>query len=302
MRFFTGFITSRRWAFEEMFRGLKRNAGANAFAVLLSALALTIPLWIALVFYGLSEPLRSLPTSVELTVFTKEGADAVKVANAVRAAPLVTSAQVIGKDEALKALNAQLGLPSQTAGGNPLPDIIVAVLDDRASADEIAAAAKRISALPGVDFAPYEASWHEKLRAVTQASWVGLACLGTVVALLVILVLESAVRMTTASARDEMCTLYLIGAAPGFAARPYAWRGMVLMGTAAAAALGLSAAGIKLLQPYLDRAAALYGGSVTLTLPTLELCLGFVAAAAVLGGLTSSLAALRAWRTIAKAQ
>ena len=127
----------------------------------------------------------------------------------------------------------------------------------------------------------------------------GLACLGTVVALLVILVLESAVRMTTASARDEMCTLYLIGAAPGFAARPYAWRGMVLMGTAAAAALGLSAAGIKLLQPYLDRAAALYGGSVTLTLPTLELCLGFVA---VLGGLTSSLAALRAWRTIAKAQ
>ena len=96
--------------------------------------------------------------------------------------------------------------------------------------------------------------------------------------------------MTTASARDEMCTLYLIGAAPGFAARPYAWRGMVLMGTAAAAALGLSAAGIKLLQPYLDRAAAL------------ELCLGFVAAAAVLGGLTSSLAALRAWRTIAKAQ
>ena len=68
---------------------------------------------------------------------------------------------------------------------------------------------------------------------------------------------------------------------------------MVLMGTAAAAALGLSAAGIKLLQPYLDRAAALYGGSVTLTLPTLELCLGFVAAAAVLGGLTSSLAALR---------
>ena len=243
MSFFTGFITSRRWAFEEMFRGLKRNAGANAFAVLLSALALTIPLWIALVFYGLSEPLRSLPTSVELTVFTKEGADAVKVANAVRAAPLVTSAQVIGKDEALKALNAQLGLPSQTAGGNPLPDIIVAV---------------------------------------TQASWVGLACLGTVVALLVILVLESAVRMTTASARDEMCTLYLIGAAPGFAARPYAWRGMVLMGTAAAAALGLSAAGIKLLQ--------------------LELCLGFVAAAAVLGGLTSSLAALRAWRTIAKAQ
>ena len=77
MSFFTGFITSRRWAFEEMFRGLKRNAGANAFAVLLSALALTIPLWIALVFYGLSEPLRSLPTSVELTVFTKEGADAV---------------------------------------------------------------------------------------------------------------------------------------------------------------------------------------------------------------------------------
>ena len=300
MSFMTSFVTSRRWAFEELCRGLKRDAGANAFAVLLSALALAIPLWIALVFYGLSEPLRSLPTSVELTVFTKDGADAAKVAEAVRASAFVTSADVIGKDQALKDLNAQLGLPAQTGGSNPLPDIVIAVLDERAAADEIAEAAKTISKLPGVDFVPYEASWHEKLRAVTKASWVGFSCLGAITALLVILVLESAVRMTTASAGDAMRTLHLVGAAPAFAARPYAWRGMVLMGSAAAAALGLSAAGIRVLQPYLDQAAALYGGKIVLALPSIELSLGFIAAAALLGGLTSSLAALRAWRRIAK--
>ena len=294
------FLTSRRWAFEETLRGLRRDAGSSAFSVILAALALTIPLLIAVVFYGLSEPLRSLPTSVELTVFTKDGADAKKVADAVLKVRPVVDARIIDKDAALAGLNAQLGLPAQSGGGNPLPDIVVAVLDDRASADEIAAAAKRITALPGVDFAPYEASWHEKLRAVSDAAWAGLACLGAVVAALVVLVLETAVRMTTASARLEMRTLHLVGAAPAFAVRPYAWRGMILMGSAAAAALGLAQAGIVILRPYLDRAAALYGGSVTIALPEPKWCAAFVAAAAVAGGVTASLAALRAWHDIAR--
>lgn len=291
------FITPRRWALEEMFRGMARDAGATVFSVLLAALALTIPLFIAIVFYGLSEPLRGIPTSVELTVFTRDGASAEKVAEAVRGVPRVVSATIIGKDEALKALNSQLGLPEQTGGGNPLPDIVVAVLDERAGADEIAAAAKRISGIRGVDFVPYEASWHEKLRAATSAAWAGLACLGAAVAALVILVLETAMRMTTASAKTEMRTLYLVGATPAFAVRPYAWRGMMLMTAAAGMAIGLSALGIRILQPYLDRAADLYGGSILLSLPDPVLCAELVAGCALIGGLTASLSALRAWRS-----
>ena len=58
------FISSRQWAMRETVRGIVRNAGLFSFATLLSALALSIPLFIACVVYGLSEPIRTLPTAV----------------------------------------------------------------------------------------------------------------------------------------------------------------------------------------------------------------------------------------------
>lgn len=292
------FITSRRWALEETFRGLRRDGPRSILALFLAALALSIPLFIAVVFYGLSEPLRSLPTSVELTVFTKEKADVQALADEVGRMPWVSGTEIIGRDAALRDLNAKLGLPASTAAGNPLPDILVVTLAPEASAEDIAAAAKRIEALPQVDFVPYEASWHEKLRAVSRAVWTGLALLGAVTALLVVLVLDTAIRMTTLAARSEMSTLYILGAAPVFAVRPYAWRGFILMACAAALSLALVRGGILMLQPALTAAAALYEGTLVLALPPALWCAGFVAAAAFCGSLVAAFAALSAWRSI----
>lgn len=292
------FITSRRWALEETFRVLHRDGARSLFALLLAALALSIPLFIAVVLYGLSEPLMSLPTSVELTVFTKEKADVRALADEVGRMPWVSSTEVIGRDAALKDLNARLGLPASTTAGNPLPDILVVTLSSDASAADIAAAAKRIEALPQVDFVPYEASWHEKLRAVSRAVWTGLGLLGAVTALLVVLVLDTAVRMTTLAARPEMRTLYILGAAPSFAVRPYAWRGFILMAAAAALSLTLVRGGILVLQPALTAAAALYEGALVLALPPAPWCAGFVAAAAFCGSVVAAFAALSAWRSI----
>ena len=58
------FLSSRRWALSETFRGLFENKGLFALGTLLSALALSVPLFISTIFYELAEPLRQLPTSV----------------------------------------------------------------------------------------------------------------------------------------------------------------------------------------------------------------------------------------------
>ena len=162
------FMTPRRWAFSEMLRGLKRDGSRSLLSLLLAALALSIPLFIALVFYGLSEPLRSLPMSVELTVFAKDKAPMDKLESDVKAMPWVASTQIIPRDEALKGLNEKLGLPQRT-GSNPLPDILIVTLSSDATSAEIEDVAKRIEALSSVDFVPYEASWHEKLQSVSRA-------------------------------------------------------------------------------------------------------------------------------------
>lgn len=291
------FMTPRRWALEEMLRGLRRDGSRSFFSLLLAALALSIPLFIALVFYGLSEPIRSLPMAVELTVFAKDKVPMEKLEHDVKDMPWVASTQIIPRDEALKSLNEKLGLP-QRSGSNPLPDILIVTLSSEATSAEIAEVAKRIEGLPTVDFVPYEASWHEKLQSISRAVWTGLGCLGAVTALLVVLVLETAIRLTTLAAGSEMRTLYLLGATPAFAIRPYAWRGFILMGAAAGLALLLAQTGVMVLRPALSEAAALYGGELRISLPPPLWCWSFAAASAFIGSLVAALAALSAWRGI----
>ena len=45
----------------------------------LASLALSVPLFISTIFYELAEPLRQLPTAVEITIFTDKNADTAKV-------------------------------------------------------------------------------------------------------------------------------------------------------------------------------------------------------------------------------
>ena len=95
-----------------------------------------------------------------------------------------------------------------------------------------------------------------------------------------------------------MRTLYLLGATPIFAVRPYAWRGFVLMGAAAGLALLLAQAGLIVLSPALNDAAALYGSELRISLPPAVWCWGFAGISAFIGSLVAALAVISAWRDI----
>lgn len=290
------FLTCRRWALEEMFRSLFQNFSRSLLSLLLCALALSIPIFIAIILQGIAAPLKGLPASVELTVFMKKNGTVATLESEIRSMPWVSGVRHVDRADALREMEAQLGLPVGKDAVNPLPDILIVTLASNAGSADVAGTARTIEAMPSVDFVPYEASWHEKLRAISRAVWTGLACLGAVTTLLVLLVLETAMRMTTFNARAEMSTLYLLGSSPAFAIRPHAWRGFVLMGLAALTALGITRLGLALLQPAVSAAAALYEGSLEFALPPPAVCAGIVIGAAFSGSLIAALAALSSWR------
>lgn len=292
------FLSSRQWALQEMLRGLSRDAGIFGFAMLLSALALSIPLFIATVFYGLSEPLRTLPTDVEITIFTSGSVKTDQVAKAVEPIKGVAQTQIIPKDQAYASLNDALGMRPKKGAANPLPDIVVARLTPQATSADAEAAAKAIEKIDGVDLVAYETSWHDKLRAVTDAAAVGLFCLGFVVLALVLLVLAASIRMTSLSAQNEMRALHLFGASPAFAIRPYAWRGIVLMAAASLAAIGITELGILMFGRAVAEAAALYEASIRLALPPALWLAIFTAGCAAAGGFVAAAAAGDAWHRI----
>lgn len=290
------FASSRQWALQETFRGFRQNIGLFSLATLLSALALSIPLFISTIFYELAEPVRQLPTAVEITVFTEKTAKSDDLTADIEALQHITSVQLIPKDEALKSLNQHLGIQDKTLMHNPLPDILIVTLEMTTPPAGVDAVAATIEKLPGVNMIAYETDWRQKLDALSHAFRLGLLCLGVVVLALVMLVVAASIRMTTLTIQPQMKALHLFGASPSFAMRPVAWRGFILMTFASLIAVGLTQIGIQMLQHPIATLARLYELPLRLELPALSWCLGFVTLCSLIGYIVAALSAQDAWK------
>ena len=292
------YLSNCRWAARETVRGLRNEPGPFLFSTVLTSLALAVPLFIALVFYGLSEPLRNLPLAVEMPIFTDGSVPVEKVAEDVGNIPGVAETLIIPKDVAFAELNETLGVASKKNAKTPLPDILIATLETHISGERIAETVAAVEALKGVDVVSVETSWHERLGVITRAANTGLAILGVAILALIILVIMGALRRTNRSATEEMRALHLFGASPVFAVRPTAWRGVLMMTAASILALGLTKVGLWAFGNALAEAAALYQTTIVLTLPAWRDCAVFVVFCAVTGGIVASFAALDLWRRV----
>lgn len=292
------YITSYRYAFKETFRGFGHRKGSYLFTVLLSALAITIPLFISIVFYGLSEPFRQLPTAIEMTVFTAPNSSVKRIEQEIQKIKWVVKTEIVTKEEAFQNLNESLGIRQVKTLKNPLPDLIIVTINDRAQQKVVEQIAQQIEDIKGVDFVPYEAGWHEKFLAIQKTAIVGLSCLGLVVIGLALLVLMHTMRLTSASAKEELKTLYLFGASPFFAIRPFAWRGALMMMSASLLALLLTQIGVLIFGHSVNQAASLYHTSVNIMLPTWQWCLGLIVIFSILGAAVASGTAVSMWRKL----
>lgn len=291
-----GAASSRAWALKETFRGFRQNFSLFSLATFLSALALSIPLFISTIFYELAEPIRQIPTSVEITVFTKSGTDMEKLSKAVAEIETIERVSLVPKDEAIRSLNEHLGLKDKAVKHNPLPDILIATVSSSTSPAGVDAAAGRIEKIEGVDMLAYETDWREKLDALSNAARLGLLCLGIVVLTLVMLVVAASIRLTTLSVQPQMKALYLFGASPSFAMRPIAWRGFILMMSASLGAIAITYSGLAVLGHPIATVARLYEVELALALPPVDWCAGFVIICSLIGYIIALLSAQDAWR------
>ena len=167
------YASSRAWALKETFRGFRQNFSLFSLATFLSALALSIPLFISTIFYELAEPIRQIPTSVEITVFTKSGTDMEKLSKAVAEIETIERVSLVPKDEAIRSLNEHLGLKDKAVKHNPLPDILIATVSSSTSPAGVDAAAGRIEKDRGRGHARLRDRLARKARRALQrgASW-----------------------------------------------------------------------------------------------------------------------------------
>ncbi len=279
-------FASRRYAAHRALRGIVAEPLSFLLALALAAVAFSIPLLLATLAHSAWHLVERLPTQTEVTVFTLPGTgpgELNSLKNEISRLPGVREVKHLPRDAALADLNRRAGISSGAGGSNPLPDLVVVSLAPALDPGEVEHLATQMRKLARVDLVAIDTGWVRKLGAVARAGAAILGALGAAVLILVGLVLAGSTRLAARAQADELRVLRLVGASPGFMARPYAWRGAMTLGLAAALATGLVLLAVMAMQPTVLAAAALYGADLRLDLPPALWLAGFVGSAMVLG-------------------
>lgn len=259
------FWSPRAYALRRSLRLLAQRPGTLLLAVVLCAVALTLPLLAATLAVGARSLAAGISVAPELSVFLSPAANAQDVKGLqarVEAVPGVMQVRHIPREAALAELaeRSGLGAPLRELKANPLPDVLVVVLAPGVAPATVDAVAAAIRKLPRVDSVQFDSAWYRKLVEIGRIALIGGAIVGGMLLVLVAAVTIGAVRLLATASSEETRVLRMVGADEGFIARPYVYVGGVALALAAALAVGAVAAVLGLLNPELTQLARLYGG------------------------------------------
>ncbi len=270
-----------------------RRPWATLLTVGVMAVALSLPLGLALVLDNIARLGGSLERAREATVFLRP-AVALERARALaidlRRRGDVAEVVVRSPDEGLASLRAAAGAGDAygeaiaAVGENPLPSVLIVRPRGDATGDD-QALLTALRALPEADFVQHDAVWRERLDRWLgfgeRAVWVLAALLG----LGALLVVGNTVRLDIQARREEIGVLQSLGATDGFIRRPFLYLGAAYGLTAGALALGLLTAAEWALRAPLRALADSYGSGFALAGVDPLQALTVLAAAAGLGWL-----------------
>ena len=209
------------------------------------AVALALPLGLALVLDNVARLGGSIERAREVTVFLKQDipiARARALAQTLRVRDDIAGVVLRTPDEGLASLRdggaADVYADALAAvGENPLPSVLIV----RPRGDE-RALVPALTALPEADLVQHDALWRERLD-----RWLGF---GERVIWVLAALLGNTVRLDIQSRREEIAVLESLGATDGFIRRPFLYLGAGYGLAAGTLALGLlTAAEFALRQP-----------------------------------------------------
>lgn len=296
---FGGWARAHARAFTDAQVRLRTTPLASLATALVFALALLLPLLLALGLGNAWRFVEGLGTAREVSAYLAPSAGA-RQAHALRdaiAARADVAAIVVRTPEEGAAefrQSSDLAAALDLLDGNPLPFVLRVTPRDTADVEALLAALEADALIASVQ---YDAAWRARLDAWLALAGRGVAVLALLLAAGALLVVGNTVRLDLAARRDEIELLQLLGADEADIRRPLLHFG-VLLGLLAGglALLGVLAIGLALRAP-LDALVATYAGAFALAGPGLREALATLAAAAAVGWLGARVASGHYLRT-----
>ncbi|WP_458524883.1 permease-like cell division protein FtsX [Onishia taeanensis] len=247
---------------------LMRTPVASLLTMLAIAIALVLPtaLWLTLDGARLLD--AELDESATLTAYLAsdvgEG-EAMRVAEALGAAPAVEAVRLITAAEGMAEFQQALGLEDalERLATNPLPASVVVSPRD-ATPEAMRVLATELEAVSGVDEVRVDLAWLERLKRLAELGRRLTLALGLLFGLGVLLVVGNTIRLAVESRRQEIEVVTLIGATHGFVRRPFLYSGAWYGLGGGLLAWGLLALGRQWLSAPATALAQSYGASFTM--------------------------------------
>ena len=219
-----------RLAFREMLTAFRRTPLLSTLSITTIAFSLFAFGLFGLVALNIRSAISEVEERVEVRAFVAESApiEAVFAAMSdIEAFPEVAGTTHVTPEQALAKAREELSEFEDVFEAGVLPGSIEVRLKPGSSDPEtVKAVAERIRSYDFIDDVRFGEEWVEKLHRVrTFASYTGLA-LGTVFAIVAIIIIGATIRMAVLARGREIAIMQLVGATDGFIRMPFLLEGL----------------------------------------------------------------------------
>lgn len=290
-------LESHRASLVDSLKRLGRQPIGSFFTCLVMAVALSLPMGLALLLDNVERLGGSWQRAAQISLFLEldvEDQAGAELRDRIVAMPDVAEARWIGRDAALEEFQQLSGLGDalRELPDNPLPGVVV-VTPQEVDKVKLEALREQLGELPGVELAQLDLLWVERLSAILRLGDRFVFGLTLLLVATLLLVIGNTIRLHIENRRTEIEVVKLVGGTDGYVRRPFLYMGTLYGLGAGVLAWLLLAFGLDWLNDAVVRLAGLYGSDFALAGVPGEDGLSLVLGAILLGYIGAWLAVAR---------
>ena len=249
---------------------LARQPFATFLTVIVIGIALALPAALYLAVANMRVATTGLEDTVQLSAYLEMAttpAEAQKHAQSIAELPGVASTETVSPDEGLAEFRKLSGIGDalEALPENPLPWLVkVRPAAPHDTAPAVEALAAEIRKMDGVDLVEADTDWVRRLHALEDTLQGLVLVVAALLAAGVLGVVGNTIRLEIDGRRAEIEVTKLVGGSNAFVRRPFLYSGLWQGLVGGLVAIGLIAAGLAFIEPFVARLAAAYGSHFTL--------------------------------------
>ncbi|GAB1235471.1 permease-like cell division protein FtsX [Ferrigenium sp. UT5] len=215
----------------ESLQRLLATPGASLLGILVTGIALSLPVGGYLLLQSMQALDARLGTTPQISLFLAQGTDAAeieKLGARLRRHDAIASVEFVPREMALKELQQSTELADITEGlaQNPLPDAYIIHPKSRDPA-LLEALRNELQGSAGVAHAQLDSAWLRKLEAILDAGRLAVGLLAGLLSFALVAITFNTIRLQILTRRQEIEVAKLIGATDAFIRRPFLYFGML---------------------------------------------------------------------------